>query len=73
MNQSHIDAITEKLKSGKGFKHRLGFALGLTLAFTLALSFNALLLLLLFMAFGIQVSFWQCLFLAAIINYFSRG
>ena len=73
MNKSHIDAITEKLKSGKGLKHRLGFALGLSLALFLALSLNALILILLFMAFGIQVSFWQCFFLAAVINYFTKN
>lgn len=73
MNKSHIDAITEKLKTEKGLKHRIGFAFGLTLALFLALSLNALILLSLFMVFGIQVSFWQCLFLAAVINYFVKN
>lgn len=70
MDKSHINAITEKLKPESSKRHKVGFAIGMVVGIAIVLSFDAVLLLLLFKAFGVDVLFWPCLFLAFAIQYF---
>lgn len=71
MDLSHIHDIAENLKPEKSTRYKVGYVLGTIIGVAIVLSFDAIILLLLFKAFGFEVLFWPCFFLAFIVQYFA--